>query len=64
MKDVCAFLGMKRYRDQLHKISSLKYLSEGLSCQFFSAHRGLLSALHPEVLSGGVECQPLQQLRI
>ena len=57
------FLDMGRYKNWAPKISSWKYLPENVSCQFPPASRteGLISVLHPELLSWGVEGQQLQQ---
>ena len=62
MKDISAFLDMGRYYNWAHKISTCKYLSEELSCQFFPVEKlEYLIALHPELLSGVVEGHQLQQ---
>ena len=52
---------MRRYKNWAHKISSQKYLTNDLSCQCFLSTGWLISALHPELLSGDVENQQLQQ---
>ena len=52
IKDFHAFLDIKRYKDQAREINSRKYLSEDLSCQFSQSMECLISALHPELLSG------------
>ena len=51
------FLDMRRYKNLAHKIGSWKYLSEDLSCQFFLNIEYFISALHLELLTGGVESQ-------
>ena len=61
IKDFSAFLDMRRYKNWAHKISSWKYLSEDLFCQFFPEHRVPHFCSPPELLSGGVESQQLQQ---
>ena len=39
MKEFSALLDMRKYKNWAHKISSWKYLSEELFCQFFPEHR-------------------------
>lgn len=57
MKDFSACLDM-----QIIKSSSLKYLSEDLSCQFYpQSALCLISALHPDLFSEDVENQQLHQ---
>ena len=60
MKDFSAFPDVRRYKNWVHKIDSWKILSEDLFCQFFQSIECLISALHPELLSGGAESQQLQ----
>ena len=63
MKDFCAFLEMRRYKNWAHKIGSWKYLNYRKSCSavFPQSTECLIFALHPELFSGSVEGQQLQQ---
>ena len=46
---------------QEFETSSWKYVSKDLSCQFSQSTERLISALQPELLSGGAEGQQLQK---
>ena len=59
MKDV---LDMKQSKNWAHKTGSSKYLTiYRFVLQFCQSTENLISVLHPELLSGGVENQQLQR---
>ena len=65
MKNVSAFLDMRRYKNWADKIGSRKYPSENLFCQFpTTSVQSASFLLSPTLLSEGVEGQQLQQLLI
>ena len=66
MKDLSAFLDMKRYKNWAHKISSPKNINVWRTVLpiFPRAQSASIPDLHPELLSGDAEGQQLQRLII
>ena len=61
MKDVSAFLGMRRSRKCTHKTDPLTVCLKTCSASFSPSTECLISILYLELLSGVVEGQQLQQ---
>ena len=61
MKYFSAFLDIRRYKNLAHKIVFWKYLARLSKGLFYQRTECLVSALHPELLSGGVESQQLSK---
>ena len=59
MKDFGTFLALRRCKNWAQKIFSGKYLCEGPFCHLPQSTECLIPALHPELLSWGVEGQQL-----
>ena len=62
MKDFSALLGMRRYKNLTHKVSSWECLTtEDLSCQFPGSTECLISALHSKPFRGVLEVSSFQR---
>ena len=63
MKDFSVFLDMRRYKNWARKnqLPKISYYLKVCPVSFSQSTECLISAVHPELLSGDVESQQLQQ---
>ena len=63
MKDFSVFLDVRRYKNWARKnqLPKISYCLKVCPVSFSQSTECLISAVHPELLSGGVESQQVQQ---